>query len=572
MPDASFSAFWQHPQIVLRDNYIPAGTPVAPGSRDRHSYNPAFTKPKKLLVADLDLGPTLMKFKLVSLACVVLLVASAGPTLAETVTVGTVSELQNAVATANSVGGSTTILVQDGTYTLSDTLYVDVPNVTIAGQSGDRTKVVIQGDAMSSSANVGNVIRVAASNFQLRDVTLQKSRWHLIQIAGESNADSPIIKNCILRDAYEQILKVSQDSAIPNVTSDNGLVENCLFEYTAGVGPQYYIGGIDAHGAGNWIVRNNIFRSIISPSDFVAEYAIHFWDHPASNNIVEKNLIVNCDRGIGFGLHGRGNTGGIIRNNMIYHAANTGAFADVAIALADSPHTQVYNNTVFMEHDFPWAIEYRFPSTTEVLIANNLTNLPILSRDDAAATVTNNVTSASESWLLSPSSGDLHLAFAVSSVVDAGLAISGLTDDYDGQNRPQGVGVDIGADEYLTIEYPAIDIKPGSDPNSINLCSGGSVPVAILGTDTFDAYDVNTETLRFAEASLKVVGKRDPQTQCSYEDVNGDYIDDLLCHFLTQDFAAIDGESTTATVSGELNDGTPIEGDDNINIVKDTCD
>jgi hypothetical protein len=116
-----------------------------------------------------------------------------------------------------------------------------------------------------------------------------------------------------------------------------------------------------------------------------------------------------------------------------------------------------------------------------------------------------------------------------------------------------------------------IDIKPGSDPNSINLCSNGAVPVAILGSNTFDVGDVNIETLRFAEASVKVVGKKDPHSLCSVEDVDGDSIYDLVCHYVTADIAASGGESTTATVNGELFDGTPIEGTDRINIVKDTC-
>ena len=116
-----------------------------------------------------------------------------------------------------------------------------------------------------------------------------------------------------------------------------------------------------------------------------------------------------------------------------------------------------------------------------------------------------------------------------------------------------------------------IDIKPGSDPNSINLCSNGAVPVAILGSETFDVFDVDTETLRFSEATVKVVGKKDPHSLCSYEDVNDDWIDDLVCHFVTTDIAAIHGDSTSATVNGELFDGTPIEGSDSVNIVKDTC-
>ena len=116
-----------------------------------------------------------------------------------------------------------------------------------------------------------------------------------------------------------------------------------------------------------------------------------------------------------------------------------------------------------------------------------------------------------------------------------------------------------------------IDIKPGSDPNSINLCSNGAVPIAILGSNSFDVNDINTDTLRFAGASVKVVGKKDPHSLCSYEDVDDDWSGDLVCHFVTTDIAALDGESTTATVNGELFDGTSFTGSDSVNIVKDTC-
>jgi hypothetical protein len=237
----------------------------------------------------------------------VLAVCYAGSAFAQTTTtVSSEAQLQSAIAAANNAGGGATILLADGTYTLTSTLYVNAPNVTIASQSGDRTKVIIQGDAMSSTAKIGNVIRAAGSNFTLHDVTLQKSGWHLVQIVGEANADGAVIRNCILRDAYEQMIKVSNDPTTPTVHGDNGLVENCLFEYTAGIGPEYYIGGIDAHASTGWVVRNNTFRSIISPSGSVAEFAVHFWDGSA-NNTVEKNLIVNCDRGIGFGMDGQGN-------------------------------------------------------------------------------------------------------------------------------------------------------------------------------------------------------------------------------------------------------------------------
>ena len=351
------------------------------------------------------------------------------------------------MAAANRSGGNRTILVRDGIYSLNGTLNVTAPNVTIAGQSGARANVVIQGDAMGPGARIGNLIRVAGRNFRLSDVTLQKSGFHLIQIAGESDADAPVIRNCILRDAYQQMIKVSNDPAARGVSSDDGLVENCLFEYTAGTGPQFYIGGIDAHGSRNWVVRSNTFRNIASPSRSVAEFAVHFWDGSAGN-IVERNLIINCDRGIGFGLDGKGNTGGIIRNNMIYHADNASRFADTGIALTESPGTQVYNNTVVMDNGFPRAIEYRFASTTGVLIVNNLTNKPIVSRNGASGVVSNNVTNAVRSWFVNPANGDLHLASPIGSVVAAGQIVPGLSNDFDGHPRPVGAKIDIGAHQF----------------------------------------------------------------------------------------------------------------------------
>jgi hypothetical protein len=377
------------------------------------------------------------------------------PVLAATsVTVGTAAELQNAVSQANSSGGNMTILLRDGTYTLAATQYINVPNVTVASQTGNRDSVIVQGDAMSDAAVVKSIFRVAAGNFVVRNITMQKVGWHIIQIAGEANADSPVISNCVFRDAYEQLLKASWDSANPNVASDNGLVENCLFEYTAGIGPQYYIGGVDLHGSKNWIIRGNTFKNIISPSNAVAEHAIHVWDPPSSNTLIEKNLIVNCDRGIGLGLGDRGSSGGIIRNNMIYHAAGNGSYADAGIVIETCPDVQIYNNTIFFENSYPNAIEYRFSATTNLSIRNNLTNKTIRARDGASATLSNNVTNAASSWFLNPGGGNLHLASAVGGVADAGTAISGLVDDFDGQSRPAGAGIDIGADEYSVLVGP----------------------------------------------------------------------------------------------------------------------
>ena len=381
-----------------------------------------------------------------SLRLIPLLLLLPGIVLAQsTVEVSNVSQLQNALNSANNGGGNVIISVNDGTYSLSDTLYVNAPNITIKGKSGNRSSVIIQGDAMSANASIGNVIRVAANNFKLDGVTLQRAGWHAIQVAGESNADGAVITNCVLRDTYEQLIKVTKNGS---TVSDNGRVENCLFEYSAGRAPYYYTGGIDAHGAKGWVVRGNTFRGIASPSGSVSEFAVHFWDDSA-NNTTERNTIIDCDRGIGYGLQGFAtNAGGIIRNNMVYHSNNGAPFADVGIALENSTNTQVYNNTVYFANNMSWSMEYRFAATTGAVFTNNLSNKPIQARDGGSGTQQSNVTNASSSWFKGLSSGDLHLASGVSSVVNAGRAVSGLTDDFDGDARGSDAGIDIGADEF----------------------------------------------------------------------------------------------------------------------------
>ena len=121
-----------------------------------------------------------------------------------------------------------------------------------------------------------------------------------------------------------------------------------------------------------------------------------------------------------------------------------------------------------------------------------------------------------------------------------------------------------------------IDIKPGSFPNSINLGSGGTTAVAILGSATsLDVNDINPDTLALGTSGVKTVGKTD-RTLCSVVDVSGDFTNgpggvpdgflDLVCHFITMDIVPEAGD-TTATISGDLNDGTAIEGTDSVNIV-----
>ena len=120
-----------------------------------------------------------------------------------------------------------------------------------------------------------------------------------------------------------------------------------------------------------------------------------------------------------------------------------------------------------------------------------------------------------------------------------------------------------------TLKVP-IDIKPGSDPNSINLCSKGVITVAILSTfdPAFDATQVLGSSIEFAGQGIPL--KKKGTLWASEEDVNNDGLDDYVFHIEVENLSGLAGE-TEATLTGELADGTPIEGTDAVTIVRDDC-
>jgi hypothetical protein len=127
--------------------------------------------------------------------------------------------------------------------------------------------------------------------------------------------------------------------------------------------------------------------------------------------------------------------------------------------------------------------------------------------------------------------------------------------------------------DYATIKYSqvqqvqnvTIDIKPGSDPNSINLGSQGVIPVAILSSADFDATRVDPTTVELAGSEVAIRGKG--KSLAHQEDVNGDGLTDLVVQVETENLDPNTFQDGYAILTGKTDEGKQIEGRDEITIV-----
>ena len=117
------------------------------------------------------------------------------------------------------------------------------------------------------------------------------------------------------------------------------------------------------------------------------------------------------------------------------------------------------------------------------------------------------------------------------------------------------VGSTLGPSDVIPV---TIDIKPGSDPNAINPRNQGVVPVAILGSITFDVQQVDVASVRFGP------GQAAPNKgKGHYEDLNNDGIMDIVFQFPTQEIG-LRCQDTALFLTGKLRDGRAIAGADSV--------
>jgi hypothetical protein len=356
-----------------------------------------------------------------------------------------------------------TIRLANGTYALSERLVFRTPGVTLRSASGNRDDVILDGQYQAAE-----VISAMASNITVADVTVMRAYYHPIHVSPYSgNVTGTLLHNLRVVDGAEQFVKVNN---VDDQYVDNGIVRCSSLELTdvgrAQVRNSCYTGGIDIHQARGWQIYANRFDGFWCASG-LSEHAIHVWTG-SRDTLVDRNVIINSVRGIGFGLgstaagrtypdqpcNGRsyvGHYNGVITNNFVF-ANDPDLFDsqygfDTGIGLEQACGAKVLHNTVFSTRaPVSSSIEWRFPNTA-ASIANNLVSHNLVPRDAGIATLTGNVTGAPASLFVNAAAGDLHLRPTASAAMDLAVAISTPVPwDIDGQ--PRGAPADVGADEY----------------------------------------------------------------------------------------------------------------------------
>jgi hypothetical protein len=381
-----------------------------------------------------------------------------------TIQVDDVGELVTAV---NSAAPGTTILIEDGIYLLNGAyLLLDTPGVSLRGESGDREAVVLDGNYQTTE-----ILQIVASNVVIADMTLRKAYNHPIHVMSSTSAHTTgtLIYNVHVIDPGQQAIKINPVDA--SHFPDQGVIACSRIELTeegrSQIRDNCYTGGIDAHQARDWEIRDNTIGGFWCASG-LSEHAIHFW-RGSRDTIVERNRLVDNARGVGFGLATSGpgrayndnpcpsaaggyvdHYGGLIRNNFI-SAAQADLFIsqsgfDCGICLWNACQVQASHNSIFSTQPPFSSIEWRF-ANTQAEVANNLTSHLMRERDGATAVLSGNVTNATGGWFVDVLSGNLHLKASASAAIDSAALLQAVPSDVDGDPRPLGASADVGADE-----------------------------------------------------------------------------------------------------------------------------
>jgi hypothetical protein len=362
--------------------------------------------------------------------------------------VATVDELFAAV---DRVGPGGTILLADGHYRLPRVVVLQgKKDIAIRSAAGDPAKVTLSGKGWDSEAKGDDILHIGrCEGVTIADLTFSDCRSYGVKVEAENAPKDIHIYNCRFRDIGVRALKGSagQDTSVRAV---KGSVRFCHFENTKVPPADWlyggdYIAAIDMMALEDWTFSDNVFRNVKGRNGG-GRAAIFIWVR-SQRVVVERNLIVNCDRGVAFGNPGQStaNTAGeqlvyvsdgVIRNNFIAGGPDCG------IELWYADRIKVCNNSIWRP-DRNWSRGLRVGTgTAHTEIVNNLVHGEIR-LEGGEAQLRQNLAGRLDGYFVDPASGNLALTSSAIEAIDQGVSLPEVIDDIRG--RPRRGRMDLGA-------------------------------------------------------------------------------------------------------------------------------
>ena len=295
-----------------------------------------------------------------------------------------------------SVSPNTTVLLADGVYNINDSLRVIESGVTLRSESGRPESVVID-----LNYNSNSVVIIRADDVTVANVTLTHGLTHGVQIQSSNigvELLKPVIYNVHLIDNTQQAIKIND--------ADDGLIACNHLELTNRSNCGGYSGGIRAYNTRGWHIHDNYIAGFWCEGQ-LADHGIHL--ERSADTLIERNLVVDCARGITLGFNENppsedyrrfdditcpveemyyvDHYNGTVINNIVINTdlrifqsitnMNTGreGGVDAAIALWNACNAKVFHNTIYRSQAAFSDIEVRFEGTYATIKNNLMTQL-----------------------------------------------------------------------------------------------------------------------------------------------------------------------------------------------------
>ena len=364
------------------------------------------------------------------------------------VRVANVDELLRAI---NGVADGSTILLANGNYKFPrPAVLTGRKQIAIRSASGDPAKVILTGRGWDSGAKNDDILHIGrCEGVTIADLTFADCRSYGVKVEAENGPKDVHIYNCRFRDIGVRAVKGSAGQD-PNVRAVKGSVRYCQFENTKVPPADWlyggdYISAIDMMALEDWTFSDNVIRNIKGRNGG-ARAAIFIWVR-SRRVVVERNVIVNCDRGIAFGNPGQ-STANTTGETLVYVADSTirnnfiAGGPDCGIELWYAKGIKVYHNSIWRP-ERNWSRGIRVGTgTTETDIANNLVHGEIR-LEGGQADLRNNFSGRLDGYFADPSSGNMALTSSATNAIDRALPLAEVKEDI--RQRPRATRPDLGA-------------------------------------------------------------------------------------------------------------------------------